>query len=265
VFGALALVASHGRAEPPPGSGPPGASETPAATDAPAAAPPLPPPQAAPPPPEAPPGLRGPRIGFTPGIGIGFTGFTGNVTYPSFVFTTALQIEGLIELERWGFFLRGGFLSAGSSGRWIAPTIALGSQYRLIGDGEERWGLVVRAGAIYERWYASPATGSCDIFYVIPNGCQNYVTPPSGPGAVAAVTPAVTADSIGVLAAVRLDLPVQPVYVAFDAELSAAADVDQSVPGAAITGQLVLTFALRDHAASRNKPPVYGPRPRFPY
>jgi len=213
---------------------------------------------------DPPPGLRGPRIGFTPGIGLGFAGFTGNVGFPSFVFTTAIQMEALIELERWGFFLRGGFLSAGSSGRWIAPTFAIGTQYRLLGDGEERWGLVVRAGAIYERWNATPVSGSCDIFYVIPNSCQNFVEPPNGPG-TAPVAVAITADSVGVLAALRLDVPVEPVYVALDAEVSAAADVDQSIPGAAITGQLVLTFALRDHPNRRKGPQQYGPRLRFPY
>jgi hypothetical protein len=250
---ALALVASIGRAEPtPPLEAPPGTRLELA-------------PAPALPSETVPPGLRGPRIGFTPGIGVGFAGFTGNVAFPSFVFTTALQIEALLELERWGFFVRGGFLSAGSSGRWIAPTVALGSQYRFIGDGEERWGLVVRAGAIYERWNATPASGSCDIFYVIPNSCQNFVEPPTGPGASAPTVLPVTAESVGLLAAVRVDVPFEPLYLALDAELAAAADVDQSTPGAAITGQLVLTFALRDHPIRRKGPQQYGPRPRFPY
>jgi hypothetical protein len=209
------------------------------------------------------PGLRGPRLGLTPGIGVGFTGFTGNVTYPSFVFTTAIQVEALLELTRWGFFVRGGFLSSGSSGRWTAPTVALGTQYRLLGDGEERLGLVVRAGAIFEYWTATPTVGSCDIFYVIPNGCQAQVAPPAGAPGVTPPAPTTTADSLGVLAAVRLEMPVEPVYVAFDAELSAAADVDQSTPGAAITGQLVLTFALRDHPKRRSGPQEFVPRRRY--
>ena len=208
------------------------------------------------------PGLRGPRMGITPGIGVGFAGFTGNVTYPSFVFTTALQVEALLELTRSGFFLRGGFLSSGASGRWTAPTLALGTQYRLIGDGEERLGLVVRAGAIFEYWTATPTVGSCDIFYLIPNGCQAQVAPPLGSPGVAAPAPTLTADSVGLLVAIRLDMPVEPIYVAFDAELAAAADIDHSIPGAAITGQLVLTFALRDHPKRRTGPQEFVPRRR---
>jgi hypothetical protein len=238
-FAALLLFAATGRAEPPP---------LPASDD-------------------TPPGLRGPRIGFTPGVGLGFAGFTGNVAFPSFVFTTAIQLEALVELDRWGLFLRGGFLSAGAGGRWVAPTIALGAQYRLVGDGEERFGVVVRAGAVYERWNATPASGNCDVFYFIPNSCQNYAEPPSQAAGTPVVLPpaSVTAESVGGLAAVRVDFPVEPVYLALDAELSAAADVDQSVPGAAITGQLVFTFALRDHPIRQKGPQQYGPRPRFPY
>jgi hypothetical protein len=238
-FAAPLLFSATGRAEPPP---PPASDDTP-------------------------PGLRGPRIGFTPGVGLGFAGFTGNVAFPSFVFTTAIQLEALVELERWGFFLRGGFLSAGADGRWVAPTIALGAQYRLVGDGEERFGVVVRAGAVYERWNATPVSGNCDVFYFIPNSCQNYGTPPPSAGGTPVAPPpaSVTADSVGGLAAVRVDFPVEPVYLALDAEISAAADVDQSVPGAAITGQLVFTFALRDHPIRQKGPRQYGPRPRFPY
>jgi hypothetical protein len=203
------------------------------------------------------PGLRGPRLGVTPGIGIGFAGFTGNAPYPSFVFTTAIQLEALVELERWGFFVRGGFISSGSSGRWTAPTFALGSQYRLAGDGEERWGVVVRAGGLFERWNATPVLGSCDIFYVLPNSCQNYnepTNPTSG-------TP-LTAESVGLLAGVRVDLPVTPVYLALDAELSVAKDVDQSVPDYAIGGRLMFTFALRDHVRKR-APRRFEPRLRY--
>jgi len=214
---------------------------------------------------EVPPGLRGPRMGFTPGIGAGFVGFTGNTGYPSFVFATAIQIEALLELTRWGFFARGGFLSAGQSGFWTAPTAAVGTQYRLVGDGEERWGFVVRAGVVYERWTAVPLAESCAIYYFIPNSCQAFQAPTTTtPGApVVAAQSQITADSVGVLAGVRLELPLEPVYIAFDAELSAAADVDQSIPGAAIEGQLVLTFAMRDHPIRRKGPQKFEPRSRI--
>jgi hypothetical protein len=208
------------------------------------------------------PGLRGPRLGITPGVGVGFVGFTGNVPFPSFVFATTLQVEALVEFDRLGFFLRGGFLSAGSSGLWTAPTAALGSQYRLIGDGEERWGFVVRAAFLYERWSAAPPGVGCSVFYFVPNGCQNLVATSAAPGAPIPPAP-ITADSVGLLGGARLDLPIEPVYLALDAELSGAFDVDQSLPGVAIAGQLVVTFALRDHPIRKKQSPE--PRTRFRY
>ena len=242
VASTLALAASAAHAQ--------DASPTAAPGPAPAAAPPPPPPE--PPAEEIPPGLRGPRIGLTPGIGVGFVGFTGNVTFPSFVFTTAIQAELLVELTRWGFFFRGGFLSSGSGGRWTAPVVALGTQYRLVGDGEERWGVVVRSAFGYERWSAGSAQVGCDVLYVFPNSCQDYVAPPdSAPGTVP-VASAVVADTVGVLTGLRLEAPVDGAYIAFDGELSVAADVDQAIPGVAVAGQLVLTFALRDHPRPDN-------------
>jgi hypothetical protein len=207
------------------------------------------------------PGLRGPRFGLTAGVGVGFAGFTGNVAFPSSVFTTVIQGEALLELTRWGFFVRGGFLSSGGSGRWTAPLVALGSQYRLVGDGEERLGVVVRGAFLYERWSAVAAQVGCDVYYFFPNSCQNLVAPAESPGA-ALPPPAVTADSVGLLVALRVEMPVEPVYVAFEGELSAAADVDQSVPGLAVAGQLVLTFALRDHPKPAKGPQEYRMRRR---
>jgi hypothetical protein len=57
-------------------------------------------------------------------------------------------------------------------------------------------------------------------------------------------------------------MPVVPLFVAFDAELSATKDIDQSVPGAAIGGRLMLTLALRDHARRRG-PQRFEPRTRY--
>ncbi len=124
--------------------------------------------------------------------------------------------------------------------------------------------MVVRAGVIYERWMVEPAAGNCDVLYFIPNGCQAYTPPPSpSPGPQPPPPPpSLTSDHVGLLAALRFDAPVQPIYVAFDAEVAAAADVDQSVPGVAITGQLVLTIALRDHARARKGPERLEPRLR---
>jgi hypothetical protein len=178
-------------------------------------------------------------------------GFTGNVAYPAVSFTTAIQAEVLVELTRWGFFARGGFLSSGPSNRWTAPMAAIGPQYRLIGDGEVRTGLVVRSAFLYERWSAVSAGVGCDVLYFFPNSCQDYVSPPDTVPGSTPIAAAVTADMIGALMGLRLEAPVDGAFIALDGELSIAGDVDHANPGAAIAGQLVLTFALRDHPTGR--------------
>jgi hypothetical protein len=204
-------------------------------------------------------GLRGPRLGITPGIGGGVAGFTAApAVFPSFVATTVIHIEAIFELPRWGFFLRGAYMSSGQAGRWTAPEAAAGVQLRLAGDGETSWGFGVRLGAIYERWSASAA--GCDVTLFIPQNCQYYVAPPPGAPIQLAPVPSITLDALGLLAAARLELPVEPVLVAFGAELAALANVDGASPGSVLTGQLTITFALRDHPNPTVRRPAPYPR-----
>jgi hypothetical protein len=199
-------------------------------------------------------GLRGPRIGLTPGFGVGVAGFTGPVPFTSTAFMTELRLEALLEFERVGFFVRGGYYSAGPE-LWNGPLVAVGAQYRLRGDGEEHWGFVLRGGALYEHWNA--VQGGCDVFYFIPNGCQDFAqAPPLVPGQPLPVPPpSLSVDAFGLLAAFRVEVPVQPIFLAFDAEVTGAADVDKpAVPGAIFTGEVVLTIALRDHIRKNNNP-----------
>ena len=203
-------------------------------------------------------GLRGPRLGLTPGIGVGIAGFTGHVTQlPTFVGTSVLNVEGIFELERWGVFVRGGFMSSGQSGRWAAPQGALGAQYRFQGDGEVSWGLTTRLGLVFERW--SGSVGGCDVSLLIPPNCQYYVAPPPGAPSTtmsqATNSYAISVNTLGALAQFRVEVPIRPVYLALGAEVAAMADVEASDPGAVLTAQFTITLGLRNHARADAKAP----------
>jgi hypothetical protein len=46
---------------------------------------------------------------------------------------------------------------------------------------------------------------------------------------------------------VSFEIPVESLYLALGAEVSATADIDHATPGTALAGQLTFSFALRDH------------------
>jgi hypothetical protein len=203
-------------------------------------------------------GLRGPRLGITPGIGVGIASFTGHVTeLPTFVGTSVLNVEGIFELQRWGLFVRGGYMSSGQSGRWTAPQGAVGAQYRLQGDGEVSWGLTARLGLVFERWSGSAA--GCDVALLIPQNCQYYVNaPPGAPSTAMSLNTnpySVSVNTLGLLAQFRVEAPIRPVYLALGAEVAAMADVEASDPGAVLTAQFTITFGLRNHARADTQAP----------
>jgi hypothetical protein len=198
--------------------------------------------------------LRGPRIGFIPGVGFGMRAFTAAPDhFVSFVGVSVTQLDISYEGEKIGGFLRGGFLSSGEDGRWTAPTLTLGGTYRLFGDGEERPALVARAGLLYERWHAN--TAGCNIPFFYPDSCQNFTTPPSGAGGAqivqqtAAPSYNVTVDTMGVMGGLRYELPVSAAYLALSAELMSTVDVSQASPGLALGGQITFSFGFRNHQA----------------
>ena len=82
--------------------------------------------------------LRGPRLALLPSLGIGMGTFVSPANHlPSFVALSVLDLEVVYDTgDRWGFFFRGGFYSAGEDGRWVSPNLTLGASYRLFGDGE---------------------------------------------------------------------------------------------------------------------------------
>jgi hypothetical protein len=196
--------------------------------------------------------LRGPRIGFVPSVGFGFTEFTGQTShFSSSVADTSLAIEFIVDAGRWGVFARGGYVTSGPSGLWTAPIGALGGTYRFQGDGEEEWGMVGRFGALYQRWGAN--TAGCSVTWFVPNSCSDYLPPPT-PGLILA-TPAqsyqTTIDNVGLMGGVSFEVPVEPAFVALGAELSATADVDHTSPGFALSGLLTLSIAFRTHVYDR--------------
>ncbi len=201
--------------------------------------------------------LRGTRIGFVPGIGVGMAQFTGQQPYfPSTVPLSLLQIEFIVDTGRWGGFLRGSYASSGGDGRWTAPFVALGPTYRFRGDGETRWGIVGRAGLVYQRWHATSV--GCPVPLFIPTSCTYYPTPPP-PGTITDTPPVYTStvDNVGAVGGFAFEVPVEKAYVSLGAELAASVDVDHANPGLAFVGQLTLSLSLRDHL--RDEDPVDRP------
>jgi hypothetical protein len=191
--------------------------------------------------------LRGARLGIVPTLGVGVAGFTGQRSYyPSFVGTSVSQLDFIVDTGRWGLFVRGAYLSSGGGGLWTAPVAAAGPTYRFAGDGEERWGIVGRAGLLYQRWRAVP--GGCSPPLFIPSGCPEYVAPPSGTSfGTTAPANSTIVDNLGLLAGVAFEVPVEAFYFALGAEVSSTVDVDHASPGLVFASQLTLAFALRDH------------------
>jgi hypothetical protein len=215
---------------------------------------------------------RGARFGVLPGAGVGVAGFTnGPSEVPSFVGTTFTQIELVGETPRIGIFARGMFYSSGEAGRWTAPALALGASYRFFGDGETHLSLVGRGGLIYERWHAAEENG-CSIPLFRPENCKDF-TPPTLPGHTPDPSAAryhTTIDTAGILAGLRLELPVQPIFMAFGGELVSVVDFTSSSPGMIIQAQLSFTISFRSHeskdapivAPSSTEPAKYNERNR---
>ena len=191
--------------------------------------------------------LRGVRVGFVPTLGVGVAQFTGQRPYfPSFIGMSVSQLEFIVDTGRWGGFLRGAFLSSGADGRWTAPVVALGPTYRFAGDGETRWGIVGKAGLVYQRWHAN--TAGCAVPFFFPDNCKDFADQ-EPPGTIVVVAPnySTTVDNLGLMGGASFEIPVESFYLALGAELAATADIDHATPGLAFAGQLTFSFALRDH------------------
>jgi hypothetical protein len=193
------------------------------------------------------------RFGVVPVVGTGVAVVAHPSQLPGFIGFSTLGAEIVGEILPWGGFLRGEFLSSGQTGRWTSLSFAGGASYRLLG-APTRLSLVGRAGLAYQRWEGS--SGGCDVVIFFPNSCINQSTPPT-PGTVTS-QPTITThtgDQLGILAGVRLELPITPVYIALDASFVPTFDIDSSTPTAVMGLKLDLVLGFRDlhHTGETNQ------------
>ncbi len=202
------------------------------------------------------------RYGFAPVVGTGIAGLTHAAPLPGFVAYTVLGGELLGEFPPWGGFLRVEYLSSGQGGRWTALSFALGVSRRLYGE-VGHLSLLARGGIAYEHW--SGISGGCDVLVFVPNSCFNQ-TPPPAPGTTTVAAPVTdyAADTLGVVAGVRLELPIRPIYLAFDMTFVPTVDVDSKFPTSVLGLRLDLVIGFRDRRtpdAETEQQPT-GPRNR---
>jgi hypothetical protein len=201
------------------------------------------------------------RIGVVPLVGTGAAVVTHSGQLPGFIGLTTLGGEIVGEIPPWGGFLHAEFLSSGQAGRWTALSFAGGASYRFLG-APTRLSLLARGGIAYQRWQGS--TGGCDVVLFVPSGCINPSNPPT-PNTVTASPSGVsyTGDQLGIVAGVRLELPITPVYIALDASFVPTFDVDASTPTAVLGLKLDLVLGFRDlHHVGETTAPSNGPRVR---
>jgi hypothetical protein len=152
---------------------------------------------------------------------------------------TDLGVEIFGELRPWGFFLRADFLSSGNTGRWTTYSFAPGTQYRLFGTVHST-ALFLRGGLVYEHMLGNE--GGCPVPFVYPSSCNLTGVTPSTP---------ITGNLLGVLAGVRLELPVPVVYLALGASFVPAADLSASTPGGTFELRFDLEAGFRDERTDR--------------
>jgi hypothetical protein len=187
------------------------------------------------------------RFGVLPTVGFGFAKIGGPGVLPGFIGLSTLGIEVHGEVPPYGGFVRFQFDSSGLDGRWTAPSFALGVTYRFIGDGVETLGIVGRAGLLYERWHGMSVNSNCPIDLFVPSNCKALVPPvPSGNVTPPPPVYTYTGDNLGLLAGVRLELPVQLFYLAVDGELGGLVEVGDSTPGTVVHLRFALVAAFRD-------------------
>lgn len=185
------------------------------------------------------------RYGLAPLVGGGAAVVTNSGVFPGFIGFTTLGGEVLGEVPPWGGFFRGEFLSSGNDARWTALSFALGVSRRFFGE-PETLSLLARGGVAYQHWHAS--TGGCDVLFLVPNSCISQDVPPA-PGTIMTAPRSVdfNGDAFGVLAGVRLELPIAPVFVALDASFVPVIDVSAVNPGAVLSFKLDLVVGFRDN------------------
>jgi hypothetical protein len=200
------------------------------------------------------------HLGVTPTIGGGVAAMTSGGTFPKLIGLTTFGGELEASFVRLGVFGRVMFNSSGSAGQWTGWSYTLGPSYRLFGDGFDAFALVARAGVTYEHWSAQ--TGGCAVILFFPNSCSN-IPAPAMPGQSTMNGPQnidIESGMIGLTAGVRLELPVKPVYLALDAEVTGVAGLEAGAPGQMIELRTALVLGFRDRRTGDRKARPMDPR-----
>jgi hypothetical protein len=187
------------------------------------------------------------RIGVHPLVGVGLAKLSNTGPFPNVIGLTTLGGDLHVERPPYGGFFRLQFHSSGLDGRWTAPSFALGASYRLYGDSVETFGILARAGVLWERWHATNANCPIDLF--VPSNCK-ALAPPSPTGVILNQGPIVTqtADMFGLLAGVRAEMPIRFLYLAADFEASGVADFGDGFPGTLFQARVAVLAGFRDLA-----------------
>jgi len=203
------------------------------------------------------------RYGFAPYIGGGGAWLGRASPLPTPVALTQLGAEIMGELPPWGGFFRAEYLSSGQDGRWTAISFALGASYRVLGQ-PRHLSLVARGGLSYQYWHGS--SSGCDVLVFVPNSCIAMGAPPmQGTVTVSAPVTTYSGNALGLYLGARLELPVQPLYLALDANVVPDVAVATQNPSAVLGLTVSLVVGLRDvhkSGAGSDLPQPPSSRPR---
>ncbi len=193
------------------------------------------------------------RLRLAPRVGGGIGFVTGKISpFPHTIGLTEIGGEVSYEVIPWGGWVQGTFESSGEDGKWTAPSIAAGFSYRLFGDGVERTSVLFRGGAVWEAWHASST--ACSIYLFFPSGCVDL--PPRNPdGSLPAGYKAYddNGQDVGLLAGVRLEVPLHFMYLAFDGSFVPTVDLTETTPTATFGFRFAMLIGFRDQRTRDEK------------
>jgi hypothetical protein len=201
-----------------------------------------------------------PRFGVFPTVGTGIAKVSNAAPFPGFIGLTTLGGEVHLEVPPYGGLFRFQFHSSGDTGRWTAPSFALGGSYRLFGDALEHWALLARGGLLWERWHAISENSNCPIDFFVPTNCK--ALQPKAPSGVILNNPAVieqASDLYGVFAGLRAEAPTRYFYLAGDFELDGLVNLGGTFPSTVLAARIAVVVGFRDLRASERAP---APTPR---
>ena len=122
----------------------------------------------------------------------------------------------------------------------------------------------MRGGVVWEPWHANST--ACAVYLFVPSGCVSL--PPRNPDGSTPIGYKSYDDNgqnIGLLAGVRLELPLRKMYLAFDASFVPTVDVASSVPGATFGFRFAILAGFRDQRGreAKKQDPKTAPDNRF--